>query len=121
MQAFTLVLALTLIKVFLLFVAPSNPCRCGKCVNTEGSFYCVCDQWSTGKHCQNDIDECSNKTFCSVDISQGFCKNKDASTIPCGQEGYKCFCSNGFQGTPVFRSSACINRELKKLNLIVRL
>ena len=70
-----------------------------------GSFYCICDQWSTGKRCQYDIDECANKTFCSVNISQGFCVNLDASTILCGQDGYKCYCSIGFQGIPVFRSS----------------
>ena len=116
MEAITLVLALTLTKLFLLFVAPSNPCRCGTCVNTEGSFYCICDQWSTGKHCQNDIDECSNKTFCSVDISQGFCKNEDASTIPCGQEGFKCFCFNGFQGIQVFLSSVLTESTKKELD-----
>lgn len=75
-----------------------NPCRCGSCVNTVGSFRCNCNQWLTGERCEQDINECLNRSFCSQTIDQGVCLNKDASAIGCGQQGYTCFCRNGFQG-----------------------
>ena len=80
----------------------ANPCNCGTCVNVPGSYRCNCDQWTTGVHCEIDIDECQNQSLCSKQLRQGVCTNYNAVTdYQCNdhlRKGYECFCRNGFQG-----------------------
>ncbi|XP_050520393.1 fibrillin-2-like isoform X2 [Daktulosphaira vitifoliae] len=62
-------------------------CRNGKCVNTLGSYRCICNKAYkvdyTGTHC-NDVNECLlNPTPCEMS-----CQNFDG--------GYSCGCTNGF-------------------------
>ncbi|CAJ0967004.1 unnamed protein product, partial [Ranitomeya imitator] len=63
-------------------------CNNGRCVNTDGSFHCVCNAGfqvsPDGKNCQ-DMDECSVKNMCL----NGMCINEDGS--------FKCICKPGFQ------------------------
>lgn len=30
-------------------------CNTGDCINTEGSYYCMCDEEHAGKHCEVNI------------------------------------------------------------------
>ena len=68
-----------------------NPCNCGTCVSVPGSYRCNCDQWTTGVHCEVDIDECKNQSLCSKQLRQGVCTNYNAVTdhrvtILCGKD-----------------------------------
>ena len=65
---------LLMLNYCFLFVLSANPCNCGKCVNLPGSYRCNCDQLTTGEHCEIDINECDNKSVCSVEPrGQGHC------------------------------------------------
>uniref|UniRef100_A0A8D3BIL8 Fibrillin 1 n=1 Tax=Scophthalmus maximus TaxID=52904 RepID=A0A8D3BIL8_SCOMX len=68
-------------------VANGRICNNGRCVNTEGSFHCVCNAGfeitSDGKNCQ-DQDECLIRNMCL----NGLCINEDGS--------FKCICKPGF-------------------------
>ena len=84
----------------ILFLLAANPCNCGTCDNLPGSYRCNCDQWTTGVHCENDVDECQNQSLCSKNIKQGICRNEIVTTnchAP-GRKGYECYCKIGFQG-----------------------
>uniref|UniRef100_A0A3P8WHA4 Latent transforming growth factor beta binding protein 1 n=1 Tax=Cynoglossus semilaevis TaxID=244447 RepID=A0A3P8WHA4_CYNSE len=64
----------------------------GECLNTEGSFLCVCDRGFTAglnpPSCE-DVDECGlNETLCG---SHGFCENRLGSFV--------CLCDQGYQET----------------------
>nr|XP_023420605.1 fibrillin-3 [Cavia porcellus] len=66
----------------------SGLCRLGRCVNTEGSFRCVCsvgfELSPDGKSCV-DVDECAlNASLCD----HGQCRNSPGS--------YTCSCPQGF-------------------------
>lgn len=81
----------------------ANPCNCSTCVNVPGSYRCNCDQWTTGVHCEVDIDECLNQSLCSKQLGQGVCDNYNVVTDDplCKdpqRQGYECYCKNGFQG-----------------------
>uniref|UniRef100_A0A8D0AR74 Fibrillin-1 n=1 Tax=Sander lucioperca TaxID=283035 RepID=A0A8D0AR74_SANLU len=68
-------------------VANGRICNNGRCVNTVGSFHCVCNAGfeisADGKNCQ-DQDECLIRNMCL----NGLCINDDGS--------FKCICKNGF-------------------------
>ncbi|XP_010877329.3 latent-transforming growth factor beta-binding protein 2 isoform X2 [Esox lucius] len=67
-------------------------CGDGDCVNTDGSYYCIClegyaTESTEGVSCR-DIDECSKDGVCS----RGQCLNTDGS--------YLCLCEAGFKYSP---------------------
>uniref|UniRef100_A0A3Q2W6Y8 Fibrillin 2b n=1 Tax=Haplochromis burtoni TaxID=8153 RepID=A0A3Q2W6Y8_HAPBU len=66
-------------------------CRNGRCVNTEGSFQCICNAGfeltPDGKNCI-DHDECATTNMCL----NGMCINEDGS--------FKCICKPGFALAP---------------------
>jgi hypothetical protein len=37
----------------------SCPCKNGICMNTPGSYKCICNQGYEGPHCESNIDDCS--------------------------------------------------------------
>lgn len=40
----------------------ASPCRNGAaCLNTEGSYQCVCTAYWTGQNCDVDVRECDSK------------------------------------------------------------
>ncbi|XP_031695179.1 latent-transforming growth factor beta-binding protein 1-like [Anarrhichthys ocellatus] len=62
----------------------------GECLNTEGSYLCVCESGFTASldtpSC-DDIDECGlNETLCGP---RGFCENRLGS--------FQCLCEQGYQ------------------------
>ncbi|UYV63503.1 FBN1 [Cordylochernes scorpioides] len=74
-----------------------NLCQNGRCINTQGSYRCVCNRGykpddsnthcyeaSTLNHCDADIDECST--------GQNHCQQTCVNT----PGSYKCSCSTGF-------------------------
>eukprot|EP00061_Rhincodon_typus_P015135 g42649.t1 len=80
-------------------------CRNGRCVNTDGSFQCICNAGfeltPNGKNCielgragdvmgfeERDHDECATTNMCL----NGMCINEDGS--------FKCICKNGFVLAP---------------------
>uniref|UniRef100_A0A3P9PRX1 Fibrillin 1 n=1 Tax=Poecilia reticulata TaxID=8081 RepID=A0A3P9PRX1_POERE len=69
-------------------------CRNGRCVNTEGSFQCICNAGfeltPDGKNCV-DHDECATTNMCL----NGMCINEDGS--------FKCICKPGFTLAPTGR------------------
>uniref|UniRef100_A0A670KEG4 Fibrillin 3 n=1 Tax=Podarcis muralis TaxID=64176 RepID=A0A670KEG4_PODMU len=66
-------------------------CRNGRCVNTDGSFQCICNAGfeitPDGKNCA-DHDECATTNMCL----NGMCINEDGS--------FKCICKLGFVLAP---------------------
>ncbi|XP_078480085.1 fibrillin-2-like [Lampetra fluviatilis] len=66
-------------------------CKNGRCVNTEGSFQCICNAGfeltADGRNCL-DHDECSTTNMCL----NGMCINEDGS--------FKCICKPGFYLVP---------------------
>uniref|UniRef100_A0A5F8GBW2 Fibrillin 3 n=1 Tax=Monodelphis domestica TaxID=13616 RepID=A0A5F8GBW2_MONDO len=66
-------------------------CRHGRCINTEGSFQCICNAGfeitPDGKNCV-DHDECATTTMCL----NGVCLNEAGS--------FKCLCKPGFLLAP---------------------
>uniref|UniRef100_A0A8C2EZW0 Fibrillin 2b n=1 Tax=Cyprinus carpio TaxID=7962 RepID=A0A8C2EZW0_CYPCA len=66
-------------------------CRNGRCVNTDGSFQCICNAGfeisPDGKNCI-DHDECATTNMCL----NGMCINEDGS--------FKCICKPGFALAP---------------------
>ncbi|XP_057245369.1 fibrillin-2-like, partial [Malurus melanocephalus] len=66
-------------------------CRNGRCVNTDGSFQCICNAGfeitPDGKNCV-DHDECATTNMCL----NGMCINEDGS--------FKCICKPGFVLAP---------------------
>uniref|UniRef100_A0AAZ3Q2V8 Fibrillin 2b n=1 Tax=Oncorhynchus tshawytscha TaxID=74940 RepID=A0AAZ3Q2V8_ONCTS len=66
-------------------------CRNGRCVNTGGSFQCICNAGfeltPDGKNCI-DHDECATTNMCL----NGMCINEDGS--------FKCICKSGFALAP---------------------
>uniref|UniRef100_A0A8C4Q9N7 Fibrillin 1 n=1 Tax=Eptatretus burgeri TaxID=7764 RepID=A0A8C4Q9N7_EPTBU len=75
-------------------------CKNGRCVNTEGSFRCICnagfDLTPDGRNCV-DHDECSTTNMCL----NGMCINEDGS--------FKCICKPGFSLVPSGRYCLDIN------------
>nr|XP_022296650.1 mucin-like protein [Crassostrea virginica] len=70
-----------------------DPVVCGLsklCVNTEGSYKCVCPEGfhSIGEECK-DIDECANEFLNTCSHSTTHCQNAHGS--------YTCECNNGYQ------------------------
>lgn len=67
-------------------------CRGGQCLNSVGSFRCVCpdgfELMPGGEACK-DIDECGqDSSICS----NGHCENV--------MGGYQCFCNDGYKPSP---------------------
>lgn len=66
-------------------------CRGGRCVNTEGSYRCVCPpghELAQDKASCKDIDECSRT---SGICSNGVCENMMGT--------YQCVCNEGYRQT----------------------
>lgn len=66
-------------------------CRGGTCVNTEGSFNCLCPpghELGPDKQSCKDIDECSRT---SGICSNGVCENMMGT--------YQCICDDGYRQT----------------------
>ncbi|KAI6661894.1 Neurogenic locus Notch protein-like [Oopsacas minuta] len=76
---------------------PTTPSIClngGECLNTQGSYTCICASGFTGNNCSNDIDECD-----STPCDNGNCTNTLGS--------FFCDCHFGFEGQ--FCDSSYIN------------
>lgn len=68
----------------------SSPCaESAQCVNTNGSFTCLCPEGYTGKAQEEclDVNECSRSGACGINAK---CINLPGS--------YKCICPQGFAG-----------------------
>ncbi|XP_052807818.1 uncharacterized protein LOC128236758 [Mya arenaria] len=62
------------------------------CTNTAGSYYCGCNRGWTGKHCENDVNECDGGNLCGQNAD---CTNTFGS--------YNCNCRPGYpQGNPFY-------------------
>ncbi|KAL1451857.1 hypothetical protein WDU94_006193, partial [Cyamophila willieti] len=71
----------------------SNPCGSNAtCIDTQGSFSCVCKEDFTGDPYQacNDIDEC--KVLDRPCGASAICENSSP--------GYNCLCPPGYSGKP---------------------
>ncbi|TKS86494.1 Latent-transforming growth factor beta-binding protein 2 [Collichthys lucidus] len=69
-----------------------NVCIRGRCVNTDGSFLCLCEigfKYNADTADCEDIDECVNETICG---NHGFCENTDGS--------FRCQCDQGYNNPP---------------------
>merc|ERR1712168_1794893 len=65
----------------------SDPCRNGgTCTNTQGSYFCRCQEGWAGNHCNQDINEC-DRYPCA---NGGTCTNTQGS--------YWCRCQEGWTG-----------------------
>ncbi|KAF3821503.1 hypothetical protein GH733_009545 [Mirounga leonina] len=77
-------------------------CKNGRCVNTDGSFQCICNAGfeltTDGKNCV-DHDECTTTNMCL----NGMCINEDGS--------FKCICKPGFVLAPDGRY--CIDTHMR--------
>ncbi|CAI8055637.1 Deleted in malignant brain tumors 1 protein [Geodia barretti] len=60
-----------------------------KCVNTPGSYFCMCLPGYTGNDCE-DIDECEDPTLNNCDVN-AMCINTPGS--------FSCMCNNGYFGS----------------------
>ena len=73
----------------------SGLCEGGSCINTDGSYRCVCPKGygldPSGAKCE-DIDECLQGKACG----NGTCSNV--------QGGFECSCSTGFSPGPSGKS-----------------
>ncbi|CAI8042374.1 Fibrillin-1, partial [Geodia barretti] len=63
--------------------------NCSKCVNTPGSYFCMCCLGYTGNDCE-DMDECENPTLNNCDVN-AMCINT------CGS--FSCMCNDGYFGS----------------------
>lgn len=57
-----------------------------RCVDTDGSFRCICKPGWFGKYCQSNIDDCQSNTC----LNEGECLDL--------VNDYKCLCKRGFKG-----------------------
>ena len=65
----------------------SDPCQNdGTCVDSTGTYDCICPNGFYGKNCQKDIDQCKN-VECENNAT---CIGKD--------NGFDCICQEGFVG-----------------------
>ena len=65
----------------------SDPCQNeGTCVDSTGTYDCICPNGFYGKNCEEDIDECRN-VECKNNAT---CINKDNE--------FDCICQEGFAG-----------------------
>uniref|UniRef100_A0A8D0HNQ8 Latent-transforming growth factor beta-binding protein 1 n=1 Tax=Sphenodon punctatus TaxID=8508 RepID=A0A8D0HNQ8_SPHPU len=81
--------------------ADQSRCLRGQCLNTVGSYRCLCGNGF--KHSQEtddcvDIDECANETLCG---SHGFCDNTDGSFL--------CLCDLGYEVSPSGQDCVDVN------------
>lgn len=68
----------------LCLTANSNPCEhAGKCMNTDGAFYCECLKGYAGPRCEMDINECHSDP----------CQNDATCLDKIG--GFTCLCMPG--------------------------
>uniref|UniRef100_A0A8C4QNA1 Latent-transforming growth factor beta-binding protein 1 n=1 Tax=Eptatretus burgeri TaxID=7764 RepID=A0A8C4QNA1_EPTBU len=82
----------------------------GECLNTDGSFVCVCDHGyvaSADGHSCEDIDECL--TAADICGPNSFCKNMEGS--------YRCLCDQGYQQAIQGRGCVDVN-ECEMLNRV---
>ncbi|XP_068736769.1 EGF-like repeat and discoidin I-like domain-containing protein 3 [Montipora capricornis] len=70
----------------------------------ENSYKCFCKAGFTGRHCENDIDECSSENQCHVNAT---CANTVGS--------YNCTCKKGYEGDGR-NCSACVFAFDSQLN-----
>ena len=68
----------------------SSPCKAPNqiCVNTPGSYRCVCKPGYAGKNCETNLDNCKSKP-CDSERSTG-CRDKE--------NDYYCSCFKGWEG-----------------------
>ncbi|KAL4232641.1 7 transmembrane receptor (Secretin) [Mactra antiquata] len=104
--------------------ATSCPGIHSNCVNTDGSYYCICNNGWEGTDCKDDIDECMFDTCSENEVCQNtpgsfscICMTgwygqhcdqniNECLTKPCGQFGncidtngsFVCECSSGYIG-----------------------
>lgn len=71
-------------SIFVLLSIGSNPCEhAGKCLNTKGSFQCMCPQGYVGARCELDVNECMSNP----------CQNDATCLDQIG--GFQCICMAG--------------------------
>ena len=94
----------------------------GSCLNTEGSFECICTEFWDGEKCEVDKDECtaekdSDGNPVNPCFNDGVCTNKDM--------GFTCECPSNWTGelcnidvnecdaeiSPCQNGSGCVNTE----------
>lgn len=89
-----------------------NVCDGGECVNTDGSFRCVCPSGfvldSTGKKCVDDNECVSTPNVCG----NGTCTNVIG--------GFECSCNDGWASGPLQVSNLCRSVISKNFELITR-
>lgn len=81
---------LTLIRSLDINECDSNPCAStAKCVNSNGSYACLCPDGYTGSANEDciDINECGRSGACGINAK---CINVPGS--------FKCICPQGFTG-----------------------
>ena len=68
----------------------ANPCKGAnqKCVNTPGSFKCVCKPGYSGQTCDTNLDNCKSKPCDSERTMECLDKEND----------YHCNCFKGWEG-----------------------
>ena len=68
----------------------TRPCaNGGRCFDLVDDFRCECASGYTGRHCNEDVDECSI-------LKEGACEN--GGTCVNKQGSYSCHCPRGFEG-----------------------